>query len=118
MYVLAATLSSVDDLCKQFGPRSGQRFVFDILDTLSCICKTDSSKFINSLLLLFCRLLFGFLNDNLDPDQVISSDFCRLLITYANSLDPDQDRLQVRIACKKYLILMGKIINFLMTTIK
>ena len=40
----------------------------------------------------------------------ISSDFCRLLITYANSLDPDQDQWQVRIACA--LILMGKKINF------
>ena len=25
----------------------------------------------------------------------IHSDFCRLLITYANSLDPDQDRMQI-----------------------
>ena len=54
-----------------------------------------------------CMLLtFGFFFSSLDPDQVIthikvkalnpghvriSSDFCRLLITYANSLDPDQD---------------------------
>ena len=48
----------------------------------------------------------------------ISSDFCRLLITYVNSLDPDQDQRQVRMACKEYLILMDKKINFLMTAIK
>ena len=82
------------------------------------------------IFLSFC-MVFIFFFSSLDPDQVIthikvktlnpahvriSSDFCRLLITYANSWDPDQDRQQVRIACA--LILMGKKINFLMTTIK
>ena len=71
----------------------------------------------------------------------ISSDFCRLLITYVNSLDPDQEQREKKVnfekkkkqqtptkagpsksgshvhclvtySCNKYLILMGKKINF------
>ena len=38
----------------------------------------------------------------------ISSDFCCLLITYANSLDPDQNRGQVRFACKKVVNFHGQ----------
>ena len=42
----------------------------------------------------------------------ISSDFCRLLITYASSLDPDQDQRQVRIACALFgYLLMQKELN-------
>ena len=29
-----------------------------------------------------------------------SSDFCNLLITFANSLDPDQDRQNVSVFCQ------------------
>ena len=40
----------------------------------------------------------------------ISSNFCHLLITYANSLDPDQDRQQVRIACALFGYLLMQLV--------
>ena len=75
--------------------------------------------FFSSCFCLFLRQILAEAEKALSKTKAthvrISSDFCRLLITYANSLDLDQDRQQVRIACA--LILMGKKINFLMTAI-
>ena len=76
--------------------------------------------FFSSCFCLFLRQILAEAEKALSKTRAkhvrFSSDFCCLLITYANSLDPDQDRRQVRTACA--LILMGKKINFLMTTIK
>ena len=58
-WVWPSLVSSADNLCKQFGPRSGQAF-----------------SFLNSFL--------------------ASGNFCRLLITFENSLDPDQAQQNVR----------------------
>ena len=83
--------------------------------TLSPFLLTCVHTAVDFIFMSFCMLLtFVVFFSSLDPDQVIthikvktlnpehvriSSNFCRLLITYANSLDPDQDKWQVRIAC-------------------
>ena len=71
-------LLSADNLCKQFGPRSGLTF-----------CWSWSGSKLFDTLIVFKKYFFE--NVNFEKSlQTSTKDFSRLLITFANKLDRDQ----------------------------
>ena len=94
--------------------QTGVRLSSDFIFLSSCMLLTFG--IFSSCFCLFLRQILAVWKralSKMKPAHVrISSDFCCLLITYANSLEPDHDRRQVRIACALFgYLLMQKVLN-------